>query len=135
MSTELLPDEIEHICAEIRRTKPARDAASVSWLGLLRKRGDRPIGDEANVLQALRSAPELASLVRFNEFGSRIELASSPPWRTAPTGEPWTDADDVDLQAWLQVRGLEVKARSTIADCVSRVAQDSRHHPVRDYLT
>ena len=87
------------------------------------------------MLQALRSAPELASLVRFNEFGSRIELASSPPWRTARAGEPWTDADDVDLQAWLQVRGLEVKARSTIADCVSRVAQDSRHHPVRDYLT
>jgi predicted P-loop ATPase len=120
---------------QVRRAKPADAGDRVSWLGLLRRRGDRPIGDEANVLQALRSAPELAGLVRFNEFASRTELATSPPWRTARAGEPWSDADDVDLQAWLQVRGLEVKARSTVADCVSRVAQDARHHPVRHYLT
>jgi predicted P-loop ATPase len=110
------------------------EAGNVEWLGLLRKRGDRAIGDEASVLQALRSAPELAGLVRFNEFAGRTELAMSPPWRRAEPGSEWTDADDVDLQAWLQIRGLEVRARSTIADCVSRVAHDHQHHPVRNYL-
>jgi putative DNA primase/helicase len=107
---------------------------NVDWTALLRRRGDRVIGDEANTLAALRAAPELAGLVRFNEFGQRTEFTASPPWRATEPGEQWTDADDVDLQAWLQVRGLEVKARSTIADCVSRVAQDVRHHPVREYL-
>jgi predicted P-loop ATPase len=113
----------------------AKEAPPVSWTGMLRRRGDRPIGDEANVLQALRSAPELAGLARFNEFAGRTELAKAPPWRDAAPGEPWTDADDVDLQAWLQVRGLEVRARATIADCVSRAALDHPHHPVREYLT
>lgn len=114
--------------------RAAKQVAAVEWLGLLRQRGDRYTGDEANVLQALRSAPELAGLVRFNEFAGRTELAKSPPWRHAETGTEWTDADDVDLQAWLQVRKLEVKARGTIADCVSRVALDHRFHPVRAYL-
>ena len=109
--------------------------ARVDWMGLLRKRNDRIIGDEANVLQALRAAPDLVGLVRFNEFADRVELASSPPWRRAVAGEEWTDADDVDLQAWLQVRQVEVKARGTIADCVSRVARDNAIHPVRDWLS
>jgi len=107
---------------------------NVEWLALLRRRGDRIIGDEANTLQALRAAPELAGLVRFNEFAGRVELARLPPWRHAEPGGEWTDADDVDLQAWLQVRGLEVRARNTIADCISRVARDNPAHPVRDYL-
>ena len=108
--------------------------AAVDWLGLLRKRGERILGDEANVLHALRAAPELAGLVRFNEFAARVEFARPAPWRHVEPGLEWTDADDVDLQAWLQIRGLEVKARGTIADCVSRVARDNPRHPVRDYL-
>lgn len=115
-------------------SRARKERAAVEWKALLRTRGDRIIGDEANTLQALRAAPELAGLVRFNEFANRTEFATSPPWRTLEPGTEWTDADDVDLQAWLQVRGLEVKARGTIADCVSRVALDSRCHPVRDYL-
>lgn len=107
---------------------------NVEWLALLRRRGDRILGDEANVLQALRACPELAGLVRFNEFAGRVEFARPAPWRNAEPGTEWTDADDVDLQAWLQVRGLEVRARNTIADCVSRVARDNPAHPVRDYL-
>jgi predicted P-loop ATPase len=107
---------------------------NVEWLGLLRKRGDRILGDEANVLHALRAAPELAGLVQFNEFAARVEFSHSPPWRQVQPGSEWTDADDVDLQAWLQIRGLEVNARGTIADCVSRVSRDSPTHPVRHHL-
>lgn len=108
---------------------------NADWLGLLRRRGDQIIGDEANVLQALRAAPELVGLIRFNEFAARTELTASPPWRKASPGAEWTDADDVDLQAWLQMRSIAVKARGCVADCVSRVARDHLYHPVRDYLT
>ncbi len=111
-----------------------RTASEVEWLALLRKRGERILGDEANVLHALRAAPELAGLVQFNEFAARVEFARPAPWRSLAPGTEWTDADDVDLQAWLQIRGLEVKARGTIADCVSRAARDNPTHPVRDYL-
>jgi predicted P-loop ATPase len=112
--------------------RAAKQRAAVEWLAL--QRGDRPIGDEANTLHALRSAPELAGLVRFNEFAARVEFSRSAPWRHVEPGHEWSDADDVDLQAWLQVRGLEVRARNTIADCVSRVARDNPVHPVRDWL-
>ena len=107
----------------------------IEWTGLLRKRGETILGDEANVLQALRSAPELAGLVRFNEFAQRTEFAHAPPWRHAEPGTEWTDADDVDLQAWLQVRKVDVRGRSTIADCVARVARDNPVHPVRTWLS
>lgn len=113
-------------------TLPKR--SNVDWKALLRRRGERILGDEANVLQALRAAPELAGLVRFNEFAGRAEFTRSPPWRDAVAGTEWSDEDDVDLQAWLQTRDLEVRARSTIADCVSRVSRDNPSHPVRDWL-
>lgn len=108
--------------------------SNVDWKALLRRRGERILGDEANVLQALRAAPELAGLVRFNEFAGRTEFTRPPPWRDAMAGTEWSDEDDVDLQAWLQTRELEVRARSTIADCISRVARDNPAHPVRDWL-
>lgn len=115
--------------------RAVKERAAVEWKALLRMRGDRIIGDEANTLQALRAAPELAGLVRFNEFAGRVEFARAPTWRHVEAGTEWSDADDVDLQAWLQVRGIEVRARNTIADCVSRVARDNPSHPVRDWLS
>lgn len=114
------------------RAAIARDV--VEWKALLRQRNDRILGDEANTLHALRAAPDLAGLVRFNEFAGRVELTGSPPWRKAEPGTEWSDADDVDLQAWLQLRGFDVRARNTVADCVSRVARDNPRHPVREWL-
>jgi predicted P-loop ATPase len=106
---------------------------NVDWVGLLRRRNGRIIGDEANVLQALRSAPDLFGLVRFNEFAQQVEFARCPPWHTTmPVA--WTDDDDVNLQAWLQVRGVDVRQRGVVADCVATVAKDRTVHPVREYL-
>ena len=42
---------------------------AVDWRDSLRKRGDRFLGDEANVISALRSAPDLAGLVRTIDEG------------------------------------------------------------------
>lgn len=106
---------------------------SVEWLALLRRRGDRILGDEANVLHALRAAPDLAGLVRFNEFAQEVEFTRCPPWRTTAPAT-WSDDDDVHLQAWLQVRGVDVRQRGVAADCVATVAKDCTVHPVREYL-
>lgn len=104
------------------------------WIGKLRVRGQHFIGDEGNVLTALREAPELVGLVRYNDFRNQVEFARAPFWREALIGEPWREQDDLDCQRWMQEQNIDVRQRSVVSDCVERVARDSPFHPVRDYL-
>jgi predicted P-loop ATPase len=109
-------------------------ASPADWRSALAKRSDRYVGDERNVLLALRAAPELQCLVRYNEFQNRVELARCPPWRAAETGALWTDNDDLDLKAWLQDRDIDVRQSGIVGGCIERAARDVMHHPVREYL-
>lgn len=104
------------------------------WTTDLAHRGDRIIADERNVLLALRVAPELIELVRFNEFQNRVEFGRVPPWRKVFLSDPWEDQDDLHLQTFLQEHGLELRQRNSIAECVAAVARDWTVHPVREYL-
>ncbi len=117
-----------------QRSVRAIERPATDWRTDMAKRGGRIVGDERNVLHALRNAPDLSGLLRFNEFANRVEFALRPPWRDAMLGEAWTDADDVDLQATLQAHGIDVRARTVVADCGARVARDYSYHPVRRYL-
>lgn len=92
------------------------------------------IGNEHNVLLAMRAAPALQGLVRFNEFALDVEFTRSPPWRSAAEGDSWTEVDDTYAAAWLQAQGLKLRGKGTVADCVQVVARDLPHHPVRAYL-
>ena len=55
------------------------ETPAVDWRSELEKSGTGFVGDERNVLLALRAAPELYELVRFNEFSLRVEFTRSPP--------------------------------------------------------
>src|SRR5215207_6392474 len=102
----------------------------VDWQSGLAKRGrETPIvGDERNVLAALRSAPELRGLMEFDEFALSVELTRSPPWRHCDPGERWTEDDDTRLIAFLQSADIAVRSKNVVADCVSVVAKDRRVH-------
>ena len=119
-----------------RPLDPVPDAGS-HWLDGLMKKGHEGtiLGDERNVLRALRTAAGLKGLVRFNEFARTIELTRPPPWRHADPGTPWTDNDDTELAAFLQRCRIRVRSRSLVADCVAVAAKDNCVHPVRQYLT
>lgn len=104
------------------------------WREALCRRGEGFAGDERNVLIAMRTAPQLAGLVRYNAFALTVEFTRSPPWRTVAEGSPWIETDDTALQAWLQAQGLNVRGRSTVADSVILAAQDASFHPVSAYL-
>ncbi|WP_405220184.1 VapE domain-containing protein [Lentisalinibacter sediminis] len=91
-------------------------------------------GDEANVLAALRHAPALKGAARFNQFSNKVEIGREVHWRDATVGEEWTDADDLDVMAWLQEQDIPIRARNAIGEAVQRVARDNAYHPVRDYL-
>lgn len=102
------------------------------WRSGLARRGDRIIGDERNVGLAFALAPELVGIVRFNRFSLKVELARSPPWRSAAAGETWTDDDDLGMQVWLQEREVEVRYRGIVADSVVLASKDFAYHPVVD---
>lgn len=107
---------------------------AVDWRDPLRKRGDRFLGDEANVISALRSAPDLAGLVRWNLFAGAVEFGRRCPWRNNLLGERWTDTDDVELTAYLQQQGLDVRGQAVVAAAVQVASHDDEQHPVRQYL-
>jgi predicted P-loop ATPase len=104
------------------------------WLAKLARRGERIIGDERNVMLAFRHAPELAGLVRFNEFALRVEFTRPPPWREVKAGAEWEDDDDTGAIGWLQAQGVEVRQRHVVSDVIALLAKEALYHPVRDYL-
>jgi predicted P-loop ATPase len=106
------------------------------WKAQLVRQGEqgRALGDERNVLQALRTAPALSGLIRYNEFALSVEFTRSAPWRECTLGAQWSDDDDTALMSYLQDQGVSVRGKNIVTDCVSLVAKDARVHPVREYL-
>jgi putative DNA primase/helicase len=108
--------------------------SNVDWRASLESSGAGFLGDERNILIALRSAPDLMRLLRFNEFALNLEYTRAPPWRIALPGTTWTEADDTELAAWLQKAGLKVRGTASVAGCIAVAAGDFPFHPVREYL-
>lgn len=94
----------------------------------------KPLPDEANVDIALRNAPPIAGLVRYNAFSNRLEIQRDTPWRNATPGEQWSDRDDTQLMQWMQREQIQIRSAPAISRCVEAVAKDAEFHPVRDYL-
>lgn len=104
------------------------------WRNKLRKRGKRWVGDDLGVATALRTCPEIAGMLRFNEFSHQVEFERRCPWRSNDVGDSWTDTDDIELVHFLQEQQVDVRGKSVVADAVEVVSRDMAYHPVRDYL-
>lgn len=128
--------KVERLDAGVRRRKSCNGNAQnrPTWCAALEPSGTGFLGDERNVLIAMRTAPELVEVVRFNEFALNIEFLRAPPWRNAALGTAWTEADDTQCTAWLQAAGLRVRGNAAVANCIHVVARDRPYHPVRTYL-
>src|SRR5690348_2032037 len=110
------------------------DVAPNAWLSLLQRKGAGYAGDERNVLLALRNAPELKGLLRFNEFSHVIEYSRAAPWPSSKAGSVWIDDDTTRLMVWLQERDVALSRSSVVATTVLLAAKDRAYHPVRNYL-
>ena len=58
------------------------------------------IGDERNVIRALRTAPALQGLVRYDSFALIVEFTRVAPWRHTELGDRWSDDDDTHDQSY-----------------------------------
>lgn len=88
-----------------------------------------------NVATFLEFDPRLEGALVYNEFASRSQLLSAPPWdlRSA-TPRDWCDADDVQGAEWLEREFGFVVGKQMVFDAACVVGQRHRIHPVRDYL-
>jgi hypothetical protein len=96
----------------------------------------------ANVMVAMRSAPELGDALTFDEMmrapilGRELPLADGA---TRATGHdvprPIQDTDVSQLQEWLQHCGLPTIGREIVHQAVHLRAQERAFHPIRDYLS
>jgi predicted P-loop ATPase len=114
------------------------------WLRLYRcdDRG-RPFANLANTLIALRQAPQLAGVVRFDEMLGSAVLARPVPIFDEETDDlnsnwearPVKDADVTRIQEFLQLAGLTRIGKDATHQAVDVVALENSFHPIRTHLS
>jgi predicted P-loop ATPase len=112
------------------------------WLdGCMSDERGRIVPNLANILVALRSAPELSDAIGYDEMlQTSVLLKAFPiaPGGTAASGglvpRPIRDTDVSQLQDFLQHEGMPKIASETVHQAVDQRARECAFHPVRDYL-
>lgn len=89
----------------------------------------------ANAITALRTAPEWAGVLAYNEFAHFTVLQKPPPWMKpeADFSTDWGPNDDILATEWLHHQGIFVSVEAT-GQAVETVARERPFHPVRTYL-
>ena len=109
-----------------------RHAARFDWRDeLVRTEQGKIMGTIGNTLLALRVAPAMQDVLRFNQFALQIETARTPPW--GGEAGAWGDQDDILLTEWLEHQGIRV-SDAVAAKAASTIARGAGYHPVRQYL-
>ncbi len=129
--------------AKRRKAKAkAKREQQIPWLnGCVVDDRKRIVANLANVLVALRSAPELAHALAFDEMARAKLLRRRLP--AAPNGKPGgddplprqlRDEDLSQLQEWLQYCGLPHIGQTTVHQAVAQRARELSFHPLRQWL-
>ena len=110
------------------------DDSDRSWTTELKYKGRNKELENSvwNLMLILNHDPDFANFA-FNEMTGRVQVTGLLPW-DRPEGNPyWRDADTAQLRILLDNR-YTVFSERNIQDCFTKVADDRRFHPVRDYL-
>ncbi|WP_447775661.1 VapE domain-containing protein [Variovorax boronicumulans] len=85
------------------------------------------------VIAALRKAPELKDCVGFDQLRGAPCTRVAWPWRDA--AGPIEESDDLRLGDYLSsTYKLKSASRAALTEAISTVADETRFHPVRDWL-
>jgi predicted P-loop ATPase len=69
----------------------------------------------------------------YNELSNRIQVTGSLPWERPEGNVFWRDADTAQLKSIMDIRYLPFSSRNHDV-AFTKVADDRRFHPIRDYL-
>jgi predicted P-loop ATPase len=115
------------------RPKKRRDEAA--WLEKCQRSDEGDLlCNLANALVALRHAPELRSLLAFDDMACGPVLAASLHREPGFTPRPLRDGDVTTIQEWMQRAGLTNMTQSVAHQAVDQRASECAFHPVRDWL-
>ncbi len=108
------------------------------WRRMLLRKDGKLVDCRENVYLMLKHHPDWKGVLWADEFAKKIVLRKPPPWRSAKGFEPNTvwDADDaLRLGLWLAQRErMIIKNVQNLTLAVGWAANESRCHPVREYL-
>lgn len=85
-----------------------------------------------NEMLILNNDPDLANFA-YNELANRIQVTGDVPWDRPPDNKFWRDADTAQMKALIDVRYVSFSSRNHDVS-FTKVADDRRFHPIRDYL-
>lgn len=118
------PEEADEYVASL--IAPWRDQLIASSRG-------QPKAVLANVITALRCAPEWAGKLQFDAFYQRTMIDGTTPWSDVHERRIWYPNDDMLATDWIQHQGIYV-GDETVNKAIETVARDQTFHPVLDYL-
>jgi Virulence-associated protein E len=126
------------------RAKPERKRGDLPpWLQACEKDDrDRIIPNLANLMIALRSDPDLANTLAFDQMLQapvlRFPLPAAPNGKTTggadPLPRPLRDADVSDLREYVQHHGFPRISRDISHEAADKRARELSFHPVRQWL-
>lgn len=90
----------------------------------------RLVNTVSNIAAYMKQDAQLDGIYK-NEMSGFIEVDAPLPWGEGRTGA-WRDADEVQLVSYLDRVGKFSKQK--VQDALTKVADDRRRHPVKDYL-
>ena len=134
--------EFVALATKPRSRKPPPSANRAPWLqGCIEDDRGRVIPNHANLMIALRAAPEIRDAFAYDEMMQaailRKELRVAPNGKSASAGplpRPVRDTDVSQLQEWLQHCGMPKIGKDQTHQAVDQRAQECAFHPARDYL-
>ena len=85
-----------------------------------------------NLNLILNHDPDFANFA-FNELANRIQVTGPLPWERPEGNVFWRDADTAQLKSIMDIRYLPFSSRNHDV-AFTKVADDRRFHPIRDYL-
>jgi len=126
-----------------RKRRPAhrKPINGAPWLsGCIKDERGRAVPNLANLLVALRAAPELAGAFAYDEMlRATIRMKELPvalggqSANSDPLPRPVRDTDVSQLQEWLQHKGMPKIGKDQTHQAVDQRAQECAFHPVREY--
>lgn len=110
------------------------DAEPGDWRTLLKYQPRSSVLENSvwNEMLILNNDPDFAGFA-YNELANRVQVTGELPWDRPTDNKFWRDADTAQLKALLDVRYVTFSSRNHEVS-FTKVADDRRFHPIRDYL-
>lgn len=110
------------------------DPETDDWKKLLRYQNRSTVLENSvwNEMLILNNDPDFANFA-YNELANRVQVTGDTPWERPIDNTFWRDADTAQLKALIDTRYVAFSSRNHDVS-FTKVADDRRFHPIRDYM-